>query len=179
MSATAVRDVRERKRLLRHRAQLLDAWERAFPAHDLTTGRLRCDVGHAVNVNDPVGAHWRKVTQDAWNNPDWTKAAREYHKARIDRVLVVETKQEQLVWLRELRDGNVPLDRLWHELNGARSRPMLQVTIEAILSCVRERGIAALNEPVNIERLSRCDAGALAQIDARLALHLNKKGGGQ
>jgi hypothetical protein len=43
-----------------------------------------------------------------------------------------------------------------------------QVTIEAILHCVRERGTAALKEPANIERLRRCDPAAIAQIDARL-----------
>jgi hypothetical protein len=41
-------------------------------------------------------------------------------------------------------------------------------TIEAILICVRERGLNALKEPTNVERLSRCDAAARAQIDARL-----------
>jgi hypothetical protein len=42
--------------------------------------------------------------------------------------------------------------------------------------CVRQRGPAALKEPANIERLSRCDAAALAQINARMA---KLKGGGQ
>src|ERR1700730_11680426 len=44
-----------------------------------------------------------------------------------------------------------------------------QTTIEAILHCVRERGIAALKEPANIERLSRCDGAARTQIKARIA----------
>jgi hypothetical protein len=48
-------------------------------------------------------------------------------------------------------------------------RPTPRSTVEAILHCVRERGPAALQEPANIERLSRCDAAALAEIDARLA----------
>jgi hypothetical protein len=166
-----------RKQLLQFRARLCEAWDRAFPKHNFFTGRLRCDVDHALNEDAPVDAHWRKVAQDAWNNPGWAKAALEYHKVRGDRVLIVETKPEQLARLRELRDDNVSLDRLWYELNDARSRPTPQVTIEALLSCVRERGVSALNEPINIERLSRCHAGALGQIDARLAQHLN--GGGQ
>jgi hypothetical protein len=33
---------------------------------------------------------------------------------------------------------------------------------------VRERGIAALKEPANLERLARCDAAAKAQIDKRI-----------
>jgi hypothetical protein len=43
------------------------------------------------------------------------------------------------------------------------------VTIEAILHCVRERGVAALDEPKNIQRLRRCDAAALARINQRIA----------
>jgi len=33
---------------------------------------------------------------------------------------------------------------------------------------VRERGLAALKEPVNIERLSRCDAAAKTEINRRI-----------
>jgi hypothetical protein len=65
--------------------------------------------------------------------------------------------------------GWAELEQLWCELNDPRNRPTSQTTVEAILYCVRERGIAALKEPANLERLSRCDAAALAQIDARLA----------
>jgi hypothetical protein len=42
-------------------------------------------------------------------------------------------------------------------------------TIEAIMWCVRERGPQALHEPANIERLSRCDDAAIAEIDALIA----------
>ena len=47
-------------------------------------------------------------------------------------------------------------------------RPTPQVTIEAVLYCVRSRGVAALQEPENIERLSRCDDAAIAEIERRL-----------
>lgn len=50
----------------------------------------------------------------------------------------------------------------------AKPYPTPQTTVEAILYCVRERGLAALNEPANQERLSRCDAAALAEIDRRM-----------
>jgi hypothetical protein len=55
------------------------------------------------------------------------------------------------------------------ERDRPRRRPTPQVTVETIMWAVRERGLAVLNEPANIERLSRCDADALAQIDTRLA----------
>jgi len=44
-----------------------------------------------------------------------------------------------------------------------------QVTIEAIMVAVGERGLAALQEPANIERLSRCDEAARKQINDRIA----------
>ena len=50
-----------------------------------------------------------------------------------------------------------------------RERPTPQATIEAIMLCVRERGLVALGEPVNAERLGRCDGAAKAEIDKRIA----------
>jgi hypothetical protein len=79
----------------------------------------------------------------AWNDPGWAKAAHDYHKERGDRVLITEPQ--------------------------ARARPTPQVTIEAVVWCVRERGVAALNEPKNIERLCGCDEAALAQVNQRIA----------
>jgi hypothetical protein len=62
--------------------------------------------------------------------------------------------------------GDVTLDELWELFH--RERPTPQTTIEAIMYCVRERGVGALKEPANLERLPRCDAEALAQIDQRI-----------
>jgi hypothetical protein len=50
-----------------------------------------------------------------------------------------------------------------------RGRSTPQSTIEAVLYCVRERGLAALREPINLERLVRCDGAARAQINERIA----------
>ena len=58
------------------------------------------------------------------------------------------------------------LDALYQHFN--KTRPTPQTTIEAILHRVRGRGVAALKEPANIERLTRCDAEAKAQIDRRI-----------
>jgi hypothetical protein len=54
-------------------------------------------------------------------------------------------------------------------------RPTPQATIEAILHGVRQRGVAALKEPAQVERLSRCDAAAKAAIDKRIAILLSKE----
>jgi hypothetical protein len=50
-----------------------------------------------------------------------------------------------------------------------RGRSTPQSTIEALLYCVCERGVAALREPTNLERLLRCDGAARAQINERIA----------
>jgi hypothetical protein len=57
-----------------------------------------------------------------------------------------------------------------------RKRPTPQTTIEAIMVCVRGRGIGALEEPANLERLSRCDEAARAQINHRIARLIEQKG---
>jgi hypothetical protein len=53
-------------------------------------------------------------------------------------------------------------------------QPTPQVTVEAIMHCVRERGLAALEEPENIERLLRCDPAALAEINKRVEALLQR-----
>jgi hypothetical protein len=44
-----------------------------------------------------------------------------------------------------------------------------QSTIEGIMYCVFERGLDALKEPANVDRLSQCDRAAKAQINQRIA----------
>ena len=44
-----------------------------------------------------------------------------------------------------------------------------QVTIEALVYCVRTRGIGALQAPANVERLAHCDDAAQAEIMRRIA----------
>jgi hypothetical protein len=61
------------------------------------------------------------------------------------------------------------IDTLWDALNYERQRPTPQSAIEAIMYCVRERGLGALKEPANIERLLRCDEPAKAQINTGIA----------
>jgi hypothetical protein len=60
------------------------------------------------------------------------------------------------------------VDRLWHEINNPNACPTPRVVIEAIWLCVRERGIAALAESGNQERLTRCDDTARAELERRI-----------
>jgi hypothetical protein len=65
-------------------------------------------------------------------------------------------------------------DALYRAVNKPSATP--QATVEAIIHCVRERGLAALEEPPNVERLHRCDRSAGAQINQRIARLLEQKG---
>jgi hypothetical protein len=65
-------------------------------------------------------------------------------------------------------NNNETLGALWERLNKPSRHPTPQSTIEAILFAVRERGLDALKEPANKERLSRCDQAARAQIEKRI-----------
>ena len=44
-----------------------------------------------------------------------------------------------------------------------------QTTIEAVMHCVRERGLSALREPANQQRLITCDDAARAEVNRRIA----------
>jgi hypothetical protein len=45
-------------------------------------------------------------------------------------------------------------------------RPTPWVTVAALIHAVRLRGLAALDEPANVERLTRCDAAAKEKLNA-------------
>jgi hypothetical protein len=47
-------------------------------------------------------------------------------------------------------------------------RPTPQTTIEAVMYCVRERGLAALCEPANQQRLMTFDEAARAEVNKRI-----------
>jgi hypothetical protein len=63
---------------------------------------------------------------------------------------------------------SMSLPALWNARNAPERRPTPQVIIEAVVYSARTRGISALKEPANIERLARCDDEARAEIDKRI-----------
>ena len=70
--------------------------------------------------------------------------------------------------------NNMSIDALCGALNTRSSTP--QATVEAIMVAVRERGLAALKDAANVERLARCDQAARAQINRRIARLMEHKG---
>ena len=161
--------VRWRKLLLRRRAALSlvsqsfqKLWHEHFPNHDHLT----------LQYKRPA----RSKAESYWDDESWKAAARWYHENRRGRTLIIESHPSQMKRLRRLLSNDVSLDEAWRELNAPKNRPTPQVTVEAIWHAVRERGLAALKEPVNVERLLRCDAGPKAQIDRRIEKLINAKG---
>jgi len=117
---------------------------------------------------DLSSKNWEQIAAEAWN-PGWKQAALEYHHTRGNNVPIVQTPPEDLARLRRLMSDGVSLERAWAELTDARNRPTPGATIEAVMHAVRERGLAALKEPMTAERLERCDAAAKTEIERRIA----------
>jgi hypothetical protein len=133
-----------------------------------------------------LGSDWNGVMQlaienaiseaqdDPWDNPGWAEAAEEYQKARGNRVSVIDIAPADVRRIKALLEPSVSLERAYWQIQN-QPRPTPETVVDAILYCVQARGLAALKEPKNIERLSRCDAAALAEVDRRVA----KINGGQ
>src|SRR5262249_31964673 len=66
------------------------------------------------------------------------------------------------------------IDAIYRDLNKPSAIP--QTTVEAIMVAVRERGLAALKDAANVERLARCDQATRAQINQRIARLIEHKG---
>jgi hypothetical protein len=151
-----------RKLLLQRRQKLTficqsfeNLWERYFPHHDCVTLQFK--------------RPGQSKAESYWQCKSWKKAARWYHENRQGRTVIVEHDPQELKRFRGLLSNDVSLDATWRELNAPGNRPTPQVTIEALMVAVRERGLAALKEPVNIERLLCFDAAAKTEINRRIA----------
>jgi hypothetical protein len=112
------------------------------------------------------------VLADGWAAPGWRDAAAEYHATRGRGANIVELEPERLRRLRRLLDDSVNIDRAYREINA--NRPTPQVTIEAVVVAVRERGVKALTEPDMLRRLGGCDKAARDEINRRVAALLRE-----
>jgi hypothetical protein len=138
--------VTRRKQTLLERTAVLQAWDECFPAHDITTLRIRrpsCDLSAFEPACDVAEAEAKK------------RCAADPEFQRLNR----------------LNDVAISLQRAWEEMNGLHKRPVPQVIVEAIWHCVRERGLAAFNEAANRERLNKCDEAARAELKRRITRH--------
>ena len=69
--------------------------------------------------------------------------------------------------LRALLCDDLSLVSAWTLIQ--KRRATCQVTIEAVWQSIRENGVEALTDPANQERLRRCDAAAISEINRRIA----------
>jgi hypothetical protein len=105
---------------------------------------------------------------DAWDNPGWKEAARQYHETRGNRPPIVETEPERLARLRRLLADNISLDRAWGELNQHQRVDAPQTTVEALMFSLR-RGVGALaDEPATQRRLSELSEEQVCEVYARV-----------
>jgi hypothetical protein len=102
----------------------------------------------------------------SWDALSWRKTAVEYHRDRAGR-LAVEIEPKRLARLRRLMADSVSLEHAYYDINRSNATPA--ITLDAIKLSVRERGIKALDEPLNQERIRRCDPAARAHLDRWLA----------
>jgi hypothetical protein len=101
-----------------------------------------------------------------------------WHRARLLYLWPLYFPKHDLATLRLTRDSLDSFERACDlaELEAAerpvspkpRSRPTPQVTVEAIWHTIRERGLGALDEQANRQRLSDCDSAARAELQRRL-----------
>jgi hypothetical protein len=129
-----------RKIILLNHSALSMAWDRMFPKHDFGTGRLaRYPLDSFERACDRAEAKTSKQPV----NPATLRAQRMLAEDYL-------------------------LDRTQRELNERQNWPTPQVTVEAIWHSIRERGLDALNEPVNKARLQSCDAAARSELERRI-----------
>jgi hypothetical protein len=99
--------------------------------------------------HDPITMRFigaKSKAKSYWNDPNWKKAAQAYHRDRQGRTLVVEQRHSKQSRL-----------------------PTPAVTVEAIWLAIRERGLAALEEPATKGRYDNCDEAARTELQRRLA----------
>ena len=120
--------------------------------------RVPCEDGAQLSVSCPVCRVCSICGCAPCGTPGFCQMCRQ-----VDRKAAAQRRRQH-----DLPQGweDMSLGELWERLNNPwRTSPS---TIEAILVAVRTRGLAALREPANLERLRRCDAKAQAEIDRRI-----------
>ena len=110
---------------------------------------------------------WKEIAAAAWDGPSWKRAALEYHHARGESHINCRNPTRPLEAVTALDGAGGHIEQAYREIT--KNRPTPQTTVEAAILTVRERGLAALKEPANVERVERCDAAAKAEIERRIA----------
>jgi hypothetical protein len=136
-------------------------------------------------LDEQIRVRWRRllILQRAVLSQAWLRhfPLHDFATGRLQRhsidgfdEAVEQMARENKVRRKKQHDGRIPenweeisLDALLEHFNAHRPTP--RVTVEAIMLCVRERGVAALSDSDNIKRLSRCSTAAKAEINRRIS----------
>ena len=110
---------------------------------------------------------WKNVAADALNAPSWKEAAKQYHRDRAGRPLIVEIEPEHLKRLRRLMDPATSLERAWNEISRKNGNAP-QASVEALMFSLRSRGTKALVEPAVQRRLSELGEQQVIEVGNRL-----------
>ena len=104
---------------------------------------------------------------NALNAPNWKEAAKQYHRDRAGRPLIVEIEPEHLKRLRRLMDPATSLERAWDEIS-RKNGGAPQATVEALMFSLRSRGTKAVEEPATKRRLSDLSEQQVIEVGNRL-----------
>src|SRR4051812_2283807 len=91
-------------------------WISLIKAAETALERLR-SVRPPSQGDVTITHRWNEVAEEAWADPPWREAAREYRDARGNRVLIAEINPERLQPLRRLMGEEIARGRAWAEMN--------------------------------------------------------------
>lgn len=152
------------------------------------TKRLSRQLGPKIVVNNVAEATQGKIDEfyDSW---EWKRVRYDFLKGKNrrcqccgssaadgTRIVVDHIKPIRKYWHLRLESANLQI--LCDDCNkgkGSRDetdwRPSQQEMIESIMNCIFERGVSALKEPANLERLLWCDESARDELNRRIGAY--------
>jgi hypothetical protein len=130
--------------------------------------RAEMALSEARHVLDQAGeiAFEDETETEPWDGASWIQAAYEYHATRGTRPAIAEIEPDKLQQLQALL-ADASLQRAWNATNSTPGRAAAS-TVAALTSELRERGMAALDDPDNQRRLSGLSDEQLLDLAARL-----------
>jgi hypothetical protein len=129
-----------------------------------------CQGGHE-NIGDFGSDPDDKGEGDADACPDesWMLAGEEYRIARGTRPVIAEIEPENLARLRDLLANEISLPRAYAEIATRHMKDRAaDSAVEAAMFSLRERGVAALEEPDTRRRISELDDHQALETAGRL-----------
>src|SRR5262245_7017690 len=103
----------------------------------------------------------------SWSDQSWREAAKQYHRDRAGRPLIVEIEHERLKRLGDLLKDSTSFPAAYYEIacrDGDAPKPI----VEALMFSLRSRGTGALKEGPTKRRLGDLNEQQLHEVCGRL-----------